>query len=80
MPKEIYDTKAYTVVSSEDTFQDRTIGIALSGYGSRHLSAGGSDGNSREHAANVAGAERSARAKTTRAFFHRFGVGACSIG
>ena len=80
MPKEIHDPKTHPAVSVEDTFQDRTIGIALSGYGSRHLSAGGSDGNSREHAANVAGAERSARAKTTRAFFYRFGVGACSVG
>ena len=80
MPKEIHDTKAYTVVSSEDTFQDRMFGIALSGYGSRYLSAGGSDGDSREHAANVAGAQRRARAKTARALFHRFGVGACSVG
>ena len=78
--EEIHDTKAHTVISSEDTFQDRTIGIALSGNGSRYLSTGGSDGDSREHAANVAGAQRSARAKTARAFFHRFGVGACSIG
>ena len=69
MSEEIRDPKAHTVVSAEDTFEDRTIGIALSGYGSRHLSAGGSDGDSREHAANVAGAQRSARTKTARAFF-----------
>ncbi len=39
MPKEIHDTKAHTVVSFEDTFQDREFGAALSGYGSRYLSA-----------------------------------------
>jgi len=80
MPKEIHDTEAHTTVSSEDTLQDRTIGIALSGNGSGHLSAGGSDGNSREHIANVAGAQRSARTKTARAFFHRIGTDACSVG
>ena len=78
--EEIHDTKAHTTVSSEDTLQDRTFGIAFSGNGSRYLSAGGSDGNSREHAANVAGAQRSARTKTARVFFHRIGVGACSVG
>lgn len=78
--EEIHDTKAHTTVSSEDTLQDRTFGIAFSGNGSGHLSAGGSDGNSREHAANVVGAQRSAWTKTARAFFHRFGIGACSIG
>ena len=31
MLKEIHDPKARPVVSVEDTFQDRTIGIALSG-------------------------------------------------
>lgn len=80
MPKEIHDPKAHTAVSFEDTFQDRTIGIALSGNGSRYLSSGGSDGNSREHVANVAGAQRSAGTETARAFFHRIGVGACSVG
>ena len=78
--EEIHDTKAHTAVSSEDILQDRTFGIALSGNGSRYLSAGGSDGDSREHTANVTGAQRSARAKTARAFFHRFGTGACSVG
>lgn len=80
MSKEIHDPKAHPVVSVEDTFQDRTIGITLSGNGGRHLSVGGSDGDSRKYAANMAGAQRSAGTETARTFFHGFGIGACSVG
>jgi len=55
MSKEIHDPKAHTAVSFEDPFQDRTIGIALSGNGGGCLRTGGSDGDSRKYAANVAG-------------------------
>ena len=60
-----------TVVTSSIFIRttDLPFGDVLSGYGSRYLSAGGSNRGSREYAANVASAQRSARTKTARAFF-----------
>jgi len=64
MSKEIHDPQAHPVVSPEDAFEDRAIGIALSGSGGGRLSIGGSDGDSRKYAANVAGSQWSARTET----------------
>ena len=75
MPQEIFDTKTHDPVSTENTFGDGAAGAATDGAGCRYFRAGGGVGNSRKHAADVAGAQWGAGAETARAFFQALDLG-----